>query len=227
MISGLMTLRGIGMGAITIKLVLAVLLGGTIGVERELKRRSAGSRTHILICLGAAMTMIANQQMILSSANVDPARIGAQVVAGIGFIGAGTIVVSHRNKVRGLTTAAGLWATAVIGLALGCGYFECAIALTLLILFTESFLSKIEWIRNRKQRPVALYVEYKSSKGYVSRLLDFLANEEISILDMEVLKNDDSKNVLLLTVLLNNNINEEELSIAVEDMPDTITTEIL
>ena len=227
MISGLDMIRGISVGAITTKLILAVLLGGAIGIERELKRRPAGSRTHVLICLGATMTMIANHYMLLTSGNVDPARIGAQVVAGIGFIGAGTIVVSHRNKVRGLTTAAGLWTTAIIGLALGCGYFECAIAITLLVLFTESSLSKIEWIRNRKFRSVTLFVEYETSKGYVSRLMDFFANEKISVADMEAIKNGDSKTVLLLTVLLNKNINEEELAIAIKDMPFTVMTEVL
>ena len=96
--------------ATTVRLVLAVLCGGAIGMEREYKRRPAGFRTHILICLGAAVTTLTAQYIYLVlHLYTDVARLGAQVVAGIGFIGAGTIIVTKRQHVKGLTTAAGLW----------------------------------------------------------------------------------------------------------------------
>ena len=95
--------------AVAFRLVLAVLCGGLIGIEREYKRRPAGFRTHILICLGAAMTTLTSQYMFLTMRlYTDVARLGAQVIAGIGFIGAGTIIVTKRQRVKGLTTAAGL-----------------------------------------------------------------------------------------------------------------------
>ena len=100
---------------ITVRLVLAMICGGCIGLERERKRRPAGFRTHILICLGAAITTLTSQYLVQSHFYTDPARLGAQVIAGIGFIGAGTIIITKRRQVKGLTTAAGLWAAGCCG----------------------------------------------------------------------------------------------------------------
>ena len=114
--------------AVSVRLVLAMFCGGLIGIEREYKRRPAGFRTHILICLGAAMTTLTSQYLYLVlGLYTDIARLGAQVIAGIGFIGAGTIVVTKRQRVKGLTTAAGLWVAAIIGLMCGAGYAEAAL----------------------------------------------------------------------------------------------------
>ena len=113
--------------AVTVRLALAVICGGIIGLEREYKRRPAGFRTHILICLGAAMTTLTSQYLCLEMHfYTDVGRLGAQVIAGIGFIGAGTIIVTKRKQVKGLTTAAGLWASACLGLAIGAGFYSCA-----------------------------------------------------------------------------------------------------
>ena len=117
----------IGWLTVAVRLVLAVFCGGFIGLERERKRRPAGFRTHILICLGAAMTTLTSQFLALNlGANTDTARLGAQVIAGVGFIGAGTIIVTKRRQVKGLTTAAGLWTAAIVGLCCGAGFFEGA-----------------------------------------------------------------------------------------------------
>ena len=104
--------------SVVARLVLAVICGGIIGLEREKKRRAAGFRTHILISMGAAMTALVGQYLMTFS-STDPLRIGAQVVSGMGFIGAGAIIVTRRKEAKGLTTAAGLWTTAIIGLAAG------------------------------------------------------------------------------------------------------------
>ena len=115
-------LRELTMFSVLLRMLLAVLLGGIIGIEREYKHRPAGIRTHILICLGAAMTTLTSQYLYLEMHYLtDLSRLGAQVIAGIGFLGAGTIIVTRGNRIRGLTTAAGLWASAVVGLALGGG----------------------------------------------------------------------------------------------------------
>ena len=118
-------LRGFNEISVTLRFVLAVLFGGIIGLEREHKHRPAGFRTHILVCMGAASVMMTSQYLInlvnsgVASFTCDPARLGAQVISGIGFVGAGTIMVTKRRQVKGLTTAAGLWDSAIIGLAIG------------------------------------------------------------------------------------------------------------
>ena len=133
--------------AVMCRLLLAMLCGGVIGIEREYKRRPAGFRTHILICLGASMTTLTSQYLFLTMHMfTDVGRLGAQVIAGIGFIGAGTIIVTKRKRVKGLTTAAGLWTSAIIGLVCGAGYVECAIFATVI----NSSLNKgaIEQVRS-------------------------------------------------------------------------------
>ena len=113
-------IRTLSFWAILVRLTLAVVCGGVIGAERETKRRPAGFRTHILICLGAAITTLTSQYLLLSlHLFTDVARLGAQVISGIGFVGAGTIIVTRDKRVKGLTTAAGLWAAAIIGLVCG------------------------------------------------------------------------------------------------------------
>lgn len=107
--------------SIIIRLVLATLFGGIIGIEREAKRHSAGFRTFTLVCLGSALATIVNLYLWDITGNTDTARISAAVVSGVGFLGVGTIIVTSRNQVRGLTTAATLWATAALGIALGAG----------------------------------------------------------------------------------------------------------
>ena len=146
--------RNMSFTAITLRLCFAVVCGGLIGVEREYRRRPAGFRTHILICLGAAMTTLTSQYLFLERGLfTDMARLGAQVIAGIGFIGAGTIIFQKsENVVRGLTTAAGVWVVAAIGLACGGGMYILATAATILVLAGleafNYFLHKLDKHRN-------------------------------------------------------------------------------
>lgn len=154
-------LRDVTLASVTTRMLLAVLCGGLIGIERAYKRRPAGFRTHILICLGAAITTLTSQFLYLNlHYYTDMARLGAQVVAGIGFIGAGTIVVTRQHRVKGLTTAAGLWASAIIGLALGGGFYEGALLTTVLVLVAESFLSRLEYRILDHVPEINLYMEY-------------------------------------------------------------------
>ena len=154
------SLRDINVLSVSVRMLLAVICGGVIGIEREFKRRPAGFRTHILICLGAAMTTLTSQYLYLyMHYYTDMARLGAQVVAGIGFIGAGAIIVTRRQRVKGLTTAAGLWASAIIGLALGGGFYEGGIFATLLILLAELFFSKLEYRMLENAPEINLYME--------------------------------------------------------------------
>ena len=114
--------------SVTVRILLATLCGGVLGIERGKANQAAGMRTHILVCLGATLIMLTGEYMFHKFSTGDPARLGAQVVSGIGFLGAGSIIVEGRTKVRGLTTAAGLWTAACIGLAVGIGFYTGGIA---------------------------------------------------------------------------------------------------
>lgn len=122
-----------------LRIFVAAILGGFIGLEREYREKAAGFRTHFLVALGSALFMIVSAYgfdgaLVTPEHRLDVSRIAAQVVSGIGFIGAGTIIF-QKNAVRGLTTAAGVWVTAAIGLACGAGMYELATAATVLVLF--------------------------------------------------------------------------------------------
>lgn len=192
-------LRELNEVSIILRFVLATLCGGLIGLEREHKHRPAGFRTHILVCIGAASTMMTGQylltlQSVLPTAFLsDPARLGAQVIAGIGFIGAGTIIVTKRRQVKGLTTAAGLWTSAIIGLAVGTGYYEVAIYATFLILLTEIVLSKVDWFLLSHTRCINVYLEYVDSEC-LSTIMAELKKRDIQVIDIEVAKKIQSEN---------------------------------
>lgn len=131
---------------IALRLVLACALGGIVGFEREYKHRPAGFRTHILVCVGSALVMITSEfifRKYSGQVNMDPARLGAQVISGIGFLGAGTII-REGASIKGLTTAASLWAVACVGIAAGIGFYEGAIAATILIFTALRVLKRFE-----------------------------------------------------------------------------------
>lgn len=146
--------------SILVRILLAMMLGGLIGLEREKNKRPAGFRTHILVCVGACMTALIGFFVWHETGGVsDPMRISAQVISGIGFLGVGTILVKEHDHITGLTTAAGLWATATIGIACGCGFYIGALFGTLVVAVTEAVLFKLEASGRRKKRKVTLYVE--------------------------------------------------------------------
>ena len=186
MIESLNVLRDVNVLSVTVRLLLAVVCGGAIGIEREFKRRPAGFRTHILICLGAAMTTLTSQFLSLNmNYNTDVARLGAQVVAGIGFIGAGTIIVTRRQRVKGLTTAAGLWTAAIVGLAIGGGFYEGGVFATILILLAELVFSRMEYRMMDNVPEINLYMEYQD-KGSLERVLRIFHERQLTILHMEI-----------------------------------------
>ncbi len=146
--------------SVALRLVLCIIVGGMIGMERGRRGRAAGLRTHILVCLGSAMAALVG---IFTTENLelstDASRIAAQVISGIGFLGAGTIIIKGRFRVSGLTTAAGLWATAAIGLALGYGFYEGALIAAVLTGMTITVLSRLETRLYRKTERLSLYME--------------------------------------------------------------------
>ena len=192
-------LRELNEISIVLRYVLAVLCGGIIGLEREHKHRPAGFRTHILVCMGAASTSLTGQYLLtLSSMGngpfiSDPLRLSAQVIAGIGFIGAGTIIVTKRRQVKGLTTAAGLWTSAIVGIAIGVGYYEAAAFTTFLIMFTELLLSKIDRFILANSKSINVYVEYDTDDT-LQKIMNELKIRDVQIVDFEVTKTStDSK----------------------------------
>ena len=167
--------------------MLTMTLGGVLGVEREQKRRPAGFRTYVIVCLGSTLVMMTNQYAHLYMGAPDPTRIAAQVVSGIGFLGAGTILVTKNNQVRGLTTAAGLWAAAALGLAVGCGFYSGAIMGFLAILISIKVLHTVDYLIFRKSPVVSLYAEVDDIKS-VSCLLSYAREHGMALGDLEITK---------------------------------------
>ncbi|WP_432617142.1 MgtC/SapB family protein [Butyricicoccus sp.] len=186
-------LREVTLASVFVRLTLAVLCGGVIGMERSYKRRPAGFRTHILICIGAAITTLTSQYLYLNMHYfTDMARLGAQVVAGIGFIGAGTIIVTRRQRVKGLTTAAGLWTCAIIGLAFGGGFYEGGILTTVLIMAAELVFSKLEYRVLDNVPEINLYMEY-TGKICLDNVLQLYRDNQIKLLNIQITRSTGSK----------------------------------
>lgn len=163
--------------SVVVRIILAMLLGGCIGLEREKNRRPAGFRTHILVCVGSCMTALIGLFVWYEMGNVsDPLRISAQVISGIGFLGVGTILVKEHDHITGLTTAAGLWTTAAIGIACGYGFYLGALLGTLMVAITAAILFKFEARGRKKNRKIALYVEVKGTE-YLNEYVDWLVQE--------------------------------------------------
>ncbi len=178
-------LQEISFGSIIIKLLLAVLCAGIIGVQRASRRHAAGFRTYVLVCIGAAVAIMTNQFIFeLAGNNGDMARLGAQVISGIGFLGAGTILVTSRNQIRGLTTAAGLWACACMGLTIGAGFYTLAIFGEIIIMFVLIFFQKIETILINRATTYELHVEL-NSRPDLKLLITHLRNKNIQIYSLE------------------------------------------
>ena len=149
--------------SVTFRLFLAVVFGGIIGLERGATKHPAGFRTHILVCVGAALAMLTNQFIYESMTHIaDPSRMGAQVITGVGFLGVGTIMVTGGQKIKGLTTAAGLWASACIGLSLGIGFYSGAIIAAVMVFSALTFLKRFESYFYDLSRVMDIYVELES-----------------------------------------------------------------
>jgi putative Mg2+ transporter-C (MgtC) family protein len=166
-----------------LRLTLAVVIGGVIGIERGARSHPAGFRTHMLVCVGACLAMLTNEFVYENiSGLTDPTRLGAQVITGVGFLGVGTILVTGRHRIRGLTTAAGLWASACTGLALGIGYYTGAIIAAVLIFAALAFFPAVENMILSRSRSLELYIEVTSLKN-VHDLLDYLRDRGVSVFD--------------------------------------------
>lgn len=205
-------IRGFSTAGLFVKLLLAVFLGGMIGLERGHKHRAAGSRTYMIVCLGAALSVIISQfdSWLVTEVwheisetlgrKVDVTRYAEKVIGGIGFLGAGTIIVTGRQEVKGLTTAAGLWTSACMGIAIGSGFYECAIFGFLLILFTTAILEKVSaWVVS-KARNMDLYVEFEKMEN-LGEIITTIKSMNIQIFDVDVQREKQSNGVTIGAVI--------------------------
>ena len=177
-------LRELNLVTVTLRLILALLMGGTIGLERGKQGRAAGMRTHIFVCLGATLTTMIGYFSLFQNQTGEPLRVAAQVISGIGFLGVGTILIKGRFQITGLTTAAGLWCAAAIGIALGAGFYEGAIITFACSVLTVTIFWRVEYMLNKKYSRFGIYVEICSDKR-VREAIDMI-KEKFKVTDIQV-----------------------------------------
>lgn len=190
-------LRDLNFVSVALRLILSAVIGFCLGMERGRKHRPAGCRTYMLVCLGATLTMLLSQyeNYMLSTRwydlaveigiRTDVSRFGAQVINGVGFLGAGTILVTGRREVKGLTTAAGLWASACMGLAIGAGFYECVILGAVLIFLSMRYLPTIENMMVERVPFLNIYVEFDSLDD-IGSIIGRIKEQNTQILDVEI-----------------------------------------
>ena len=186
-----MDLRQLNCPSIVVRILLAAMIGCLIGLERERKNRPAGFRTYTLVSVGACLVMMTNQYMFSLYQSGDPARLGAQVISGVGFLGAGTILTTRNNQVRGLTTAAALWASACVGLALGTGFYAGALIVGGVLLVVMVLFRPLNEVLQRKNGYMRVYAHFDTSDDIDIFLRECRA-ENVAVGDMQPLMQKDA-----------------------------------
>lgn len=188
------------LGISVFKIALALFCAGVIGLERGRKKRPAGFRTYMVVCVGATLVMMTNEYLCEVYGTGDVARLGAQVINGIGFLGAGTIITTGHNRVKGLTTAAGLWTSACIGLAIGSGYYEGAILGTFAIVIIMVVLHSFDRRLTNNTKAIILYVEF-TKMSVMRKLVDFARENDIKVEDVEIEQPNNMMEVKMVAVV--------------------------
>jgi putative Mg2+ transporter-C (MgtC) family protein len=189
MLSFLDPLREMSFLSLVLRLLLSCLCGTLVGLERSAKNRPAGFRTHILVCLGAAVAAITGTYLFVGlHLPADVSRISSSIITGLGFIGAGSILITKKLTIKGLTTAAGLWTTGIVGLALGSGYFELGLLGTALILFAETVLGRLTGHLQR-QPEYTVEVLY-NEKDALDAVLRFCKDSRMAITGLHIYSMD-------------------------------------
>jgi putative Mg2+ transporter-C (MgtC) family protein len=181
--------RGWGVLAIVIRLSVALIVGLVIGIDRGLKHRGAGIKTHSLVCLGSALVMLTSEYIAMQFPEVraDMNRMGAQVISGVGFLGVGTIIVTGRHQVRGLTTAAGFWTCACLGLAAGIGFIDGAVYALLFVVFIFKVFNRLDIFVREHAVVYDFYIEFATGSS-VARFIDAMRNRGVKISNIELTK---------------------------------------
>ena len=196
-----------------LKLFLAMVCGGLIGLEREIGNRPAGFRTHTLVCMGSVLVMLTSEYMFEAYRHltfIDPGRLGAQVISGIGFLGAGTIL-KDGSRVRGLTTAASLWVVACIGLAIGSGFYFGAVTAAVFSYITLVMLKRIERVFLKEPRRVELQMDILNVPGQVAAISQALAARNVRIRDIRVASGEEDYVQAAFTVVLPAGLHQKSL----------------
>lgn len=234
-------LRQLNMESVCVRMLLGIAFGGYIGLERASKQRAAGFRTYMLVCLGAVLTMLLGQYehhmltavwtdaMEQTGLKTDVSRFGAQVISGIGFLGAGTIIVTGRQEVKGLTTGAGLWACACMGLAIGAGFYECVLMAFVLIILVLRVLPVIEGFVVDHARNVNLYVEFESLDD-IGILIACIKNLEAQIYEVDIDRGRDDTNrhpSAIFTIRLKKARMQGKLMVSLSEIPQVYFIEAI
>ena len=224
-----MEVREITYLAVAVRILAAVIIGGFLGLERGMKNRPAGLRTYMLVCVGACLIMLTNQYIFQVFGTGDPVRMGAQVVSGIGFLGAGTIVVTRRNQIKGLTTAAGLWTAAGVGLALGIGFYEAALVGGFAVFAVITLLQRMDNNMHRKSKQVEAYIELSQETSLGDFLRAVHENElEISNVQKEQGADTDTGNrAYIATLKAKKRSNHQVILDIVQTIPGVVYMEEL
>lgn len=183
-----------------LRIVLGVILGCCIGFERKNRNKMAGIRTHAIVALGSALMIIISKYGFYDIANYDASRVAAQIVSGVGFLGAGIIFVRNNNSVSGLTTAAGIWATAGVGMAAGAGQYFIAVSSTILLVLLQVILHKVHFLAKEAYRG-SVKVILNEGVGDVKNLEDYIMREKISITSLKVSKQDKDNTKIEMNLL--------------------------
>ena len=171
-----------------IRMVAALAVGILIGMDRSGKRKGAGIKTHVLVCLGSAIVMMTSEYIgVQFPGEGDIARMGAQVISGVGFLGVGTIIVTGKNQIKGLTTAAGLWTCACIGLAAGIGYMEGVFLSLVFVLFTFKILNYLDYLMQKHKKVFDLYLEFESNRS-IAQFMEEMHKEDYKLSLFELSK---------------------------------------
>ena len=214
-----MEIREVTYWAIALRVLMAILAGGLLGLERGMKNRPAGMRTYMLVCVGSCLIMLTNQYVYQVYGSGDPVRLGAQVISGIGFLGAGTIVVTRRNQIKGLTTAAGLWTAAGIGLALGIGFYEAAIIGSVAIFTVITLLQRMDNNLHRKSKQLEAYIEL-SNQITLGDFLRTVRDSGIEIYNVQREQgNEGNGRAYIATLKAKKRSNHADILEQVEDIP--------
>jgi len=185
---------------VIVRLVVATIFGGIVGLERQNSNQSAGFRTHIILTVASALAMLTNQFIIERFGTGDISRIGAGVVSGVGFLGAGTILITSRNRIKGLTTAAGLWACSCLGIAIGAGFYTAAICGLFIYVFAL-LLQPLEGKLSKFSKYVNIQLEFDDPKK-INSFIDYIREKNIKLLSLNDNDNYKDTGLYVYNVLL-------------------------
>lgn len=204
-------LEDLNLISIIIRIFLSMVCGGVIGIERGRAHQAAGMRTYMLVCMGATMVMMTGQYMYIHFQTGDPARLGAQVVSGIGFLGAGSIIIAGKTRIRGLTTAAGLWTAACIGLSLGIGFYEAGIVATVAVFLIMTRLRQLEYHWINDDEWFRFYVEMEEDVK-ISRVAQELLTMGIQMGEMRMEQHAESFQKAVISLSDKNHRSRDEIT---------------